>query len=279
MSGSGRGARRDHLPDLLATILESRGATVTRDGVEWEAALPPELRQQLGVERVRFASVAGRAARGAETDVAVTERILLVGRSHGQAARFVLPGAAGGPWIQLHWRVRFGTDEVPEELHTQTLPLHGGGGRAPSGGGLRAPTEEEAAALPPPDEESLARVWTRALRLLEGRIRRRLRPHEERERRELHREMRSLSTHYRSLIAEERAGRARRAENREADRMLELKEDWERKLSAMIRRRQTEAEAALIAVAILHAIPGPAPLEPRSRPAARPRGGRARGRV
>jgi hypothetical protein len=256
MGGRGRGARREHLPDLLATILESRGATVTRDGIVWEAALPPELRQQLGVERVRIAPVAGRAARGSGTDVAVTERILLVGRSHGQAARFVVPGAPRETWIRLHWRVRFGTDEIPEELHTQTLPLHGGSGRLPVDAELRAPTEAEAAGLAPPNEESLARVWGRALRLLENRSRRRLRPHEERERRELHREMRTLSAHYRSLIAEERAGRTRRAEDREADRMLELKEDWERKLSAMIRRRQTEVEAVLIAVAAIHVLPG-----------------------
>jgi hypothetical protein len=71
--------------------------------------------------------------------------------------------------------------------------------------------------------------------------------------------MRTLSTHYRSLIAEERAGRARRAEEREADRMLELKEDWERKLSAMIRRRQTDVEAALIAVAIVYSVPAHPP--------------------
>lgn len=256
MSARGRGGRREHLPDLLATILESRGATVTRDGSVWEAALPPELRQDLGVERVRFAPVAGRAARGSGTDVAVTERILLVGRSHGQAARFVVPGARRETWIRLHWRVRFGTDEIPEELHTQTLPLHGGSGRFPVDVEPRTPTEEEAPGLAPPDEESLARVWARALRLLESRIRRRLRPHEERERRELHREMRTLSTHYRSLIAEERTGRTRRAEDREADRMLELKEDWERKLSAMIRRRQTEVEAALIAVAAVYVVPG-----------------------
>ncbi|HEY7728846.1 MAG TPA: hypothetical protein VID50_10380 [Candidatus Eisenbacteria bacterium] len=274
MSARGRGGRRDHLPDLLATILESRGATVTRDGTMWEAALPPDLQQQLGVERVRFAATAGRAARGVETDIAVTERILLVGRSHGQVARLVAPGAGGpdgaaGPWIRFHWRVRFGTDEVPEELHTQTLPLPGRGGGLPPGVVLRAPSEEEEGRLRSPAEDPLARVWSRALRSLESRIRRRLRPHEERERRELHREMRTLSTHYRSLIAEERAGRARRAEDREADRMLELKEDWERKLSAMIRRRQTEVEAALIAVAIIHAVPGPAP----ARPGAAARGG------
>jgi hypothetical protein len=254
MSARGRRSRKDQLPDLLATILESRGATVRREGSLWEAALPPELSRQLGVERVRIAPTAGRAARGSDTDAAVTERILLVGRSHGQVARLVAPGAVGGAWIRLDWRVRFGADELPDELHTQTLPLRAGNGRVPADAELRAPTETEAAALLPPDEETLARIWTRALRLLEGRIRRRLKPHEERERRELHREMRTLSAHYRSLIAEERAGRARRAEDREADRMLELKEDWERKLSAMIRRRQTEVEATLIAVAVIHAL-------------------------
>lgn len=254
MSGSRRGSRRDHLPDLITAILEARGATVTRDGAAWEAVLPADLRRQLGVERVRGNAAAGRAARGTETDVAVAERILLVGRSHGQAARFVLPGADGKTWVELHWRVRFGTDEVPEELVSQTLPLRGGA-PPPRGAEPRAPDAEEAAKLEPPDEADLARVWARAIRLLEGRIRRRLKPHEERERRELHREMRTLSTHYRSLIAEERAGRTRRAEDREADRMLELKEDWERKLSAMIRRRQTEAEGKLIAVALVYGVP------------------------
>lgn len=255
MTAKGRRARKDHLPDLLATILELRGATVKRDGTLWEAALPTELRQQLGVERVRIAPTAGRAARGSDTDAAVTERILLVGRSHGQVARFVVAGTGGGTWIRLTWRVRFGTDELPDELHVQTLPLRGSGSRLPADAKLRAPTEGEAATLTPPDEEALARIWARALRLLENRIRRRLKPHEERERRELHREMRTLSAHYRSLIAEERAGRTRRAEDREADRMLELKEDWERKLSAMIRRRQTEVEATLIAVAAIHVLP------------------------
>jgi hypothetical protein len=66
--------------------------------------------------------------------------------------------------------------------------------------------------------------------------------------------MRTLSTHYRSLIAEERAGRSRRPEDREADRMLELKEDWERKLAAMIRRRQMEAEATLVAAVVVHGV-------------------------
>lgn len=263
MNGRGAGRRRDHLPDLLATILEARGATVSREGAIWEVVLPPDLGKTLGVERLRFAAAPGRAARGAELDAAMTERILLLGRSHGQVVRLVAPrsGVAGGEppiWVMLHWRVRYGSDEIPEELQTQVLPLTAGAPRLPAGSTLRAPTAEESARLPAPDPQALQRAWSRALRRLETRIRRRVRPHEERERRELHREMRTLSTHYRSLIAEERAGRARRPENREADRMLELKEDWERKLAAMIRRRQMETESTLVAAALVFGVPGKA---------------------
>jgi hypothetical protein len=259
MSARKPGRRRDHLPDLLATILESRGAQVVRDGPVWEAALTPELRRGLGVERVRFAASTGRAARGAELDAALTERILLLGRSHGQVVRLVAPGAAtpgGGlpAWVVFHWRVRYGSDEIPEDLQVQAMPLTSGAPRLGSACPLRAPTPEEAVRLPVPDPDALRRAWGRALRLLENRIRRRVRPQEERERRELHREMRTLSTHYRSLIAEERAGRSRRPEDREADRMLELKEDWERKLAAMIRRRQMEAEATLVAAVVVHGV-------------------------
>ena len=74
-------------------------------------------------------------------------------------------------------------------------------------------------------------------------------------RRELHREMRQLSVHFRSLIAEERAGRRRRAEDREAGRMLQLKEDWERKLAAAIRQRALDTEARLVAAALLTTVP------------------------
>lgn len=259
MSTSRGGRRRDHLPDLLATILEARGAQVSRSGVVWEAALPPELRQSLGVDRVRFAASAGRAARGAELDAALTERILLLGRSHGQVVRLVAPGAATPgaatpAWVVFHWRVRYGTDEIPEDLQVQAMPLTAGAPRLGPALALRAPTPEEAGRLSTPDPDALRRAWGRALRLLENRIRRRVRPQEERERRELHREMRTLSTHYRSLIAEERAGRARRPDDREADRMLELKDDWERKLAAMIRRRQMDAEATLVAAAVVYGL-------------------------
>ena len=138
----------------------------------------------------------------------------------------------------------------------QDLPLLPAGGlRAPRDGALRAPAPAEIAALPKPDPDQLETAWRRALRLLESRIRRKLRPHEDRARRELHREMRPLSTHYRSLIAEERVGRSRRPESREAGRMLQLKEDWERKLAAVIRQRAFETEASLVAAALLYTVP------------------------
>ena len=263
--GRGRAdRRRAELPEILASVLEARGAAVARDGMIWEAALTPELQGALGVDRVRLvASPAGRAARGAEMDAAMTERILLLGRSHGQVTRLIAAvpwpkGAEPSPrmWVRLHWRIRYGSDEIPEELLVQELPLGSTGGvRAPKDSLLRPATPEEAERLPAPDEAELASTWTRALRLLEGRARRKLRPHEDRARRELHREMRTLSSHYRSLIAEERAGRARRPEDREAGRMLQLKEDWERKLIQVIRQRAFETEAALVAAALLVAVP------------------------
>ena len=74
-------------------------------------------------------------------------------------------------------------------------------------------------------------------------------------RRELHREMRTLSIHFRSLIAEERSGRRRRAEGREAGRILQLKEDWERKLAAAVRQRALDTEARLVAAALLSVVP------------------------
>src|SRR5436309_1405019 len=116
-------------------------------------------------------------------------------------------------------------------------------------------TPDEIERLPRPAQDALGATSTRALRLLEGRARRKLRPHEDRARRELHREMRTLSSHYRSLIAEERAGRARRPEDREAGRMLQLKEDWERKLVQVIRQRAFETEATLVAAALVYAVP------------------------
>jgi len=74
-------------------------------------------------------------------------------------------------------------------------------------------------------------------------------------RRELHREMRTLSIHFRSLIAEERSGRRRRVEAREAGRILQLKEDWERKLAAAVRQRALDTEARLVAAALLSVMP------------------------
>ncbi|HEY2923550.1 MAG TPA: hypothetical protein VGJ98_01130 [Candidatus Eisenbacteria bacterium] len=258
--------RRAELPELLASILESRGASVSRNGMIWEAALPAELESSLGVGSVRLvAAPAGRAARGAEMDAAMTERILLLGRSHGQVTLLVAPtpwpkGSSAEPrvWVRLHWRIRYGSDEIPEELLVQELPVGSPCGmRVPRESLLRPATREERERLPEPDPGALDATWTRALRLLEGRARRKLRPHEDRARRELHRDMRTLSSHYRSLIAEERAGRARRSEDREAGRMLQLKEDWERKLVQVIRQRAFETEATLVAAALLYAVPDP----------------------
>ncbi len=83
--------RRAELPEILASVLEARGAMVHRNGMIWEATLTPELESSLGVDRVRLvAAPAGRAARGAEMDAAMTERILLLGRSHGQVTRLAL---------------------------------------------------------------------------------------------------------------------------------------------------------------------------------------------
>jgi len=230
----------------------------------WEASLTPELTSSLGTDRVRLvASPAGRAARGAEMDAAMTERILLLGRSNGQVTLLVAPSPWPGGvkrepriWVRLHWRIRYGSDEIPDELLVQELPVGTPGGiRAPREANLRPATADDLDQLPRPDPGALGATWTRALRLLEGRARRKLRPHEDRARRELHREMRTLSSHYRSLIAEERAGRARRPEDREAGRMLQLKEDWERKLVQVIRQRAFETEATLVAAALLYAVP------------------------
>lgn len=264
MARNAAGRRRAELPEILAAILESRGAVVSRNGMVWEAELTADLKGALGADRVRLvASPAGRAARGAEMDASMTERILHLGRSHGQVALLVAPilwprGAAPPPriWARLHWRIRYGSDEIPEGLLVQDLPLGPSGGlRPPRESVIRPASEEEMRSLPKPDHKALGSAWNRALRLLEGRIRRKLRPYEDRARRELHREMRTLSSHYRSLIAEERAGRSRRPEDREAGRMLQLKEDWERKLAAVIRQRAFETEATLVAAALLYAIP------------------------
>ena len=255
-----RGPERSELPDLLAAILESQNATVTRRGTAWEADLPADLAKELGTEKVRIlASPAGRAARGAENDAALTERVLLLGRSRGAVARLVAPVPAGRGgttpetkhWVRLHWRIRYGSDDVAEELLTQTLPVGGRPATRPPDAAFREPTAEERTRIVPPDPEALTSAWIRGLRLLESRIRQRMKPHEDKMRRELHREMRQLSVHFRSLIAEERAGRRRRTEDREAGRMLQLKEDWERKLAAAIRQRALDTEARLVAAAML----------------------------
>lgn len=277
---STRSAGKAELPEILAAILERRGASVARRGGIWEASLPEPLAKELGTDHVRLvASPAGRAARGAEADAAITERILLLGRSTGAVTRLVArDGRAGGKgeephggerqWVRLHWRIRYGSDELPEELLAQTLPVGPtGGARAPRDTALRAPTAEEAAHLQTPDPERLARAWHRALRQLELRIRTRLRPHEDRVRRELHREMRTLSVHFRSLIAEERAGRRRRPETGEAGRMLQLKEDWERKLAAAVRQRAFDTEARLVAASLISLLPEPSPVPRASRTA------------
>jgi hypothetical protein len=218
----------------------------------------------LGTERVRLvAAPAGRAARGAEMDAGLTERILLLGRSRGEVVRLVAhaprPTRASAPartWVRLHWRIRYGIDELPEELLVQRLPVGPTAGvTAPPDTAFYAPSDGDATDLPPPDPELLAGAWMRGLRLLESRIRRKLQPHEDRMRRELHREMRTLSIHYRSLIAEERTGRRKRGEGREAGKILQLKEDWERKLSAAVRQRVLDTEARLVAVALLSVIP------------------------
>lgn len=277
MARRSAGRRRAELPEILAAILEAHGAAVSRNGMVWEAALTPDLTASLAASRVRLvAAPAGRAARGAEMDAAMTERILLLGRSHGQATCLVArtPWPNGGDpsprvWARLHWRIRYGSDDVPEELLTQELPVGSSGGmRPPRETLLRPASGDELRVLPRPVPEDLAALWKRALRLLESRIRRKLRPHEDRARRELHREMRTLSSHYRSLIAEERAGRSRRPEDREAGRMLQLKEDWERKLVQVIRQRAFESEAALVATALVYAVPaeeGPTRRGPRGR--------------
>jgi hypothetical protein len=87
--------------------------------------------------------------------------------------------------------------------------------------------------------------------------------------------MRTLSIHYRSLIAEERAGRRKRGEGREAGRILQLKEDWERKLSAAVRQRVLDTEARLVAAALLSLVPDGKPA--RATVSSRTRA--ARGRV
>ena len=259
-----RAETRSELPEILAAILEARGATVAKRGTVWEASLPSNLEQSLGTDRVRLvAAPAGRAARGAEMDAAMTERILLLGRSHGGVTRLLarVPGPKGSParerqWVRLHWRIRYGSDDLADELLVQRIPVGPAGGvRAPADRAFRAPTPAVAEVLAAPDPELLAAAWIRGLRQLESRIRFKLRPHEDRMRRELHREMRTLSIHFRSLIAEERSGRRRRVEAREAGRILQLKEDWERKLAAAVRQRALDTEARLVAAALLSVVP------------------------
>src|SRR5437867_8656212 len=172
--------RRAELPEILASILEARGAVVSRNGMIWEAALTPDLEQSLGTDRVRLvAAPAGRAARGAEMDAAMTERILLLGRSHGGVTRLLarVPAPKGSParerqWVRLHWRIRYGSDDLADELLVQRIPVGPAGGvRAPADRVFRAPTPEEVDALAAPDPELLAAAWIRGLRQLESRIR------------------------------------------------------------------------------------------------------------
>jgi len=257
-------ADRSELVEILGAILESRGASIAHRGTVWEATVPEELARILGAERIRLvAAPSGRAARGAEMDAAMTERILLLGRSQGEVTRLVarvpLPRGASPEerqWVRLHWRIRYGSDDLAEELLVQRIPVGPADGvRLPQDVSFRAATADEAGRLASPDPELLATAWLRGLRQLESRIRRRLRPHEDRMRRELHREMRTLSVHFRSLIAEERTGRRRSAESRDASRMLQLKEDWERKLAAAVRQRALDTEARLVAVALLSVLP------------------------
>jgi len=73
MAGRRRNGTRSELPELLASILEARGAEIVKRGTVWEAMLTRELSASLGLDRVRLvASPAGRAARGAEMDAAMT---------------------------------------------------------------------------------------------------------------------------------------------------------------------------------------------------------------
>src|SRR5689334_3816229 len=199
---SGEGPRAE-LPEILAAILETRGAEVARrGGGVWEASLPEPLAKELGTDRVRLvASPAGRAARGAEMDAALTERILLLGRSHGEVVRLVtrVPAGARGAgaavgsattavrlWIRLHWRIRYGTDEIPEELLVQRIPLGPTGGlRIPPDNAFRDPHPGELEEMPAAAPELLGAAWVRGHHQLESRIRQRLRPHEDRMRREL----------------------------------------------------------------------------------------------
>ena len=155
-----RGEGRSELPEILAAILEARGATIAKRGTIWEVSLPAELSQVLGTERVRLvAAPAGRAARGAEMDAGLTERILLLGRSRGEVVRLVAqaPRAAralgvGKTWVRLHWRIRYGTDDLPEELLVQRLPVGPTGGvAAPPDAAFATPSDEDARDLPPPD--------------------------------------------------------------------------------------------------------------------------------
>jgi len=271
MTNAKRDGHAGNLPEILAAILESRGATISKRGTVWEASLPAALKRTLGVDRVRLvAAPAGRAARGAEMDAALTERILLLGKSYGEVARLVTrvpasalgaravatgEGAAARLWIRLHWRIRYGTDDLAEEVLIQRIPLGATSGfRIPPDAAFRDPTADELREMPAADHELLGNAWVRGHSQLESRISQRLRPHEDRMRRELHREMRTLSIHFRSLIAEERTGR-RRMEGREAGRILQLKEDWERKLAAAVRQRALDTEARLVAAALLYALP------------------------
>src|SRR4029079_13304491 len=100
----------------------------------------------------------------------------------------------------------YGSDEIPEELLMQELPIAATSGmRAPKDSALRTATPEESERLPRPDPAPLESTWVRALRLLEGRARRKLRPHEDRARRAPHHAQRTISSRCPSSPAHERA--------------------------------------------------------------------------
>lgn len=226
----------------------------------WSARLPGPMAESFGTREVRYTpGGGGKGTRsGGLVEPALSERILLLARSQGAVTRLVAeaPAGVGRQWVRFHWRIRYGADELAEELWSQNVPVGGPAGlRMPTDGAFRAPSPEEATRLTPPDPERLAAAWMRGLRGLEGRIRRKLRPYTDRARRELFREMRTLSTHFRSLIAEERASGRKRDDESQTDRMLALKEDWERKVAAVIRQRILETEAKLVAATLLVAVP------------------------
>src|SRR5206468_10560901 len=85
--------RRAELPEILAAILEARGAVVSRNGMIWEAALTPDLEGSLGVDRVRLVAAPRGAPRaGPEWDP---------GRPGGSPLRGGPPGRVPS-WVPRH---------------------------------------------------------------------------------------------------------------------------------------------------------------------------------